>query len=36
VGYSGGVLTASNQALTGSCTVVSLSVTPSPALTIVP
>lgn len=36
VGYSGGVLTATNQTLSGSCTVVSLSVTPSPALTIVP
>ncbi|AQT94731.1 MULTISPECIES: alkane oxidation protein activator PraB [Pseudomonas] len=36
VGYSGGVLTAANQTLSGSCTVVSLSVTPSPALTIVP
>ena len=36
VGYSGGVLTASNQTLSGSCTVVSLSVTPSPTFTIVP
>ncbi|MDB1112333.1 protein activator of alkane oxidation PraB [Pseudomonas extremaustralis] len=36
VAYSGGLLTASNQPLSGSCTVVSLSVTPSPTLTIVP
>ncbi|WP_226477123.1 alkane oxidation protein activator PraB [Pseudomonas sp. MWU16-30323] len=30
------ILSAANQSLTGSCTVVSLSVTPSPTLTIVP
>lgn len=36
VGYNGSALTASNQNLSGSCTVVSLSVTPSPALTIIP
>ncbi|KRP70747.1 protein activator of alkane oxidation PraB [Pseudomonas paralactis] len=36
VGYSGGVLTATNQTLSGNCTVVSLSVTPSPTFTIVP
>ncbi|MDQ0653986.1 alkane oxidation protein activator PraB [Pseudomonas cedrina] len=34
--YSGGVLTASNQSLAGNCTVVSLSVKPTPAFTIVP
>lgn len=38
VAYSNatGILSASNQALSGSCTVVSLSVKPSPKLTIVP
>ena len=36
VGYSGGVLTAANQGLSNNCTVVSLSVTPSPTFTIVP
>lgn len=34
--YSGGVLTASNQSLAGNCTVVSLSVKPTPAFTVVP
>lgn len=36
VSYSGGVLSASNQTLSGNCTVSSLSVTPSPTFTIVP
>ncbi|MGY1881379.1 alkane oxidation protein activator PraB [Pseudomonas reactans] len=34
--YSGGVLTATNQSLAGNCTVVSLSVKPTPAFTVVP
>lgn len=34
--YSGGVLTATNQPLAGNCTVVSLSVKPTPAFTVVP
>lgn len=34
--YSGGVLTATNQPLAGNCTLVSLSVKPTPAFTVVP